>query len=179
MNAPEVVRRYAATLIEAAVETGVIDPVQEDVEGLVATLHQAADLVAFLANPLLGAQVQQNVLEELFAGKVQELTLNFLLLMAQRRRGNLLPEVLEAFLQLAEERAGLVRAEVRSAVELSEEQKEQLRQRLAAYTGSKILLQTQTDKSLRGGMIARVGDTVLDGSLTTQLERLHRQLTGM
>jgi F-type H+-transporting ATPase subunit delta len=178
MNAPEVVRRYAATLLETAAENQVLDQVQQDVEGLGATLEQSTELVEFLTNPLVDSQVQCRSLEELFSGKVQKLTLNLLLLMSQRRRADLIPQVLEAFLELAEERAGVMRAEVLSAVELSEAQVEQLRIRLAAYVGKEIRLQVQIDRSLKGGVVARVGDLVLDGSMATQLERLHKQLAG-
>jgi len=97
---------------------------------------------------------------------------------AQRRRAYLLPKVLETFLELAEERIGTVRAEVRSAVELSEEQAERLRERLTAYTGKNVRLQVRIDESLRGGLVVRIGDTTFDGSLDTHLERLHRQLSG-
>jgi F-type H+-transporting ATPase subunit delta len=172
------VYRYAATLLEAAVESGALAHVQQDAERLLATVRQSPDLSAFLRNSLLRAQVQSRALEELFAGKVQELTLRFLLLVAQRRRAGLLPEMLEAFLERAEERAGIVRVEVRSAVELSERQADQLRERLMAYTGRQVRLRTRVDGSLRGGLVAKVGDTVFDGSLATQLERLRRRLVG-
>jgi len=178
MNAPAFVHRYATTLLEAAVETQALEQVQEDVEHLVATLRQSPDLVSFLSNRLLEAQVQRNALEELLTGKVQELTLNFLLLMAQRQCAYLLPEVLETFLKLAEERIGTVRAEVRSVVELSEEQAERLRVRLAAYSDKEVRLHVQVDKRLRGGLVVRIGDTIFDCSLDTQLRRLHRQLSG-
>ena len=178
MNAPEVVRRYAATLADVAAETQIIESVQGDAERLVVTLRQSEELVSFLKDRLISAPVQVRVLEELFAGKVQELTLNFLLLMAQRRRANLLPEALEAFLELVAERAGIVSAEVRSTAALSAEQEERLREGLAACTGKSVRLQVRVDEGLGGGLIARVGDTVFDGSLATQLERLHRHLVG-
>ena len=78
MNAPEVVRRYAVTLLEAADETGVTDSVQRDAEGLVVTLRQSEELAEFLANPVVGAQVQVSALQQLFSGKIEELSLNFL-----------------------------------------------------------------------------------------------------
>jgi F-type H+-transporting ATPase subunit delta len=178
MNVPEVVRRYAVTLFEAAGERNALAQVQGDVEGLVATLRQSGELISFLDNPLLGVQVQRQTLERLFSGKVQELTLNFLRLMAGRRRAALIPAALEAFLMLVEERAGVVSAQVRSAAELSQEQRERLRARLAAYTGKQVRLEVRVDGSLRGGLVARVGDVVFDGSVNMHLERLRRRLVG-
>ena len=178
MKAPEVVQRYAGTLLDAAAETQVFAPVHQDVERLLATLDASAELVSFLTDRLIGEDVKGRVIEQLFTGKVQDLTLNFLLLLARRRRVGLLPEVLNACMELFDERAGVIIAEVRSAVELDEEQADNLRASLAAYTGKEIRLQARIDKKVRGGLIAQVGDTVFDGSLTTHLQRLHRQLVG-
>ena len=143
------------------------------------TLDQSAELTEALGNRLLSPQVLRNVLEGIFGGKVQQLTLNFLLLLADRRRAGLLAEILNDYLELADERAGLVMAQVRTAVALTPEQERQLHERLEAYTGRRVRLQTQIDANLKGGMVARVGDTVFDGSLAAHLQRLHRRLTGI
>ena len=178
MNAPEVVRRYAVTLLEAADETGVTDSVQRDAEGLVVTLRQSEELAEFLANPVVGAQVQVSALQQLFSGKIEELSLNFLQLMGSRGRTAIIAVVLQAFLELVAEREGVVGAEVRTAVELSPEQRQNLQDRLERYTGRSVRLETQVDASVRGGVIARVGDTVFDGSINTHLDRLRQRLAG-
>ena len=178
MNAPEVVRRYAVTLLEAADETGATEAVQRDVEGSVETLRQSAELTEFFANPLIGAEAQARALRQLFAGKVQELTSNFLQLMGTRGRAAIIGAALEGFIELIAEREGVVGAEVSSAVELSSEQRQNLQARLESYTGRKVRLEIQVDASVRGGVIARVGDTVFDGSLNTHLERLRQRLAG-
>ena len=178
MNAPEVVRRYATTLLETAVDTQIVEQVHADIGGIEATLDASADLQAFLVDRLVDGQTKHRVLEQIFAGKVAPLTLNFLILLARRRRVNLLPEIIEAFGGLYDERAGVVTAQVRSAQPLSEDHLDALRQRLSAYSGKQVHLQTEIDQSLKGGVVARIGDTVFDGSLTTYLTRLHRQLTG-
>ena len=178
MNAPEVVRRYAVTLLEAADETGVTDSVQRDAEGLVVTLRQSEELAEFLANPVVGAQVQVSALQQLFSGKIEELSLNFLQLMGSRGRTAIIAVVLQAFLELVAEREGVVGAQVRTAVELSPEQRQNLQDRLERYTGRSVRLETQVDASVRGGVIARVGDTVFDGSINTHLDRLRQRLAG-
>ncbi len=178
MNAPEVVRRYAVTLLDAAEETGVLDAVRKDVQGVLETMASSQELVDFLANPLLSVEVQDRTLVAIFDGKVQTLTRNFLSLVAQRRRAGILVAILSAFAEMVEEREGVVSAEVVSAVQLSEEQQGRLAERLAAYTGKQIRLHARVDAELRGGLVARVGDTVFDGSLNTHLERLRRRLVG-
>ena len=178
MKAPEVVRRFATTLLEAAAELKVEAQVQEDVERLQATLQSSAELDSCMRNRLIEPQVHRALLASLFGGKVQPLTLNFLFLLAERRRAGLLPEILTACTQMFDARRGILNAEIRSAVELSEDQRERFRQRLETYTGKQVRLQTRVDKSLRGGAIVQVGDTVFDGSLVRHLQRLHEQLAG-
>lgn len=178
MNAPEVVRRYAATLLDAAEETGVLDAVRADVQGVLETISNSQELDEFLINPLISPEVQDRTLVAVFDGKVQVLTRNFLSLIAQRSRASFLVSVLSAFTEMVEEREGILSAEVVSAVELSDEQQGRLADRLATYTGKQIRLHARVDSTLRGGLVARVGDTVFDGSLNTHLERLRRRLVG-
>lgn len=178
MKAPEVVRRYATTLLEAAEESNVLDSVRSDVQGVRLTLDQSKELAAFVGNRYVSATMQRGALERLFGGRVQSLTLNFLLLLTERRRTDLLPEMLQLFETLCDEKSGVISAEVRSAVPLGEDQVERLRQRLAEMSGKEVRLQVEVDPAVRGGAVAKVGDTVYDGSVTTYLERLHRHLVG-
>ena len=104
--------------------------------------------------------------------------MNFLQLMGSRGRTAIIAVALQAFLELVAEREGVVGAEVRTAVELSPEQRQTLQDRLERYTGRRVRLETQVDASVRGGVIARVGDTVFDGSINTHLDRLRQRLAG-
>ena len=179
MSATEVVRRYANTLLAAAAEAGVSDDVvRGDMEGVAATIEASDELGDFLRNRLVSAEVKEAALEQLFAGRAQPLVANFLRLLARRRRATLLPEIVAACVEILDERSGVRTAEVRSAVELTAEQQDGLRARLAAYAGGEIRLQTQLDPSLKGGVVARLGDTVFDGSLDMHLTRLSRLLRG-
>jgi len=80
---------------------------------------------------------------------------------------------------MVEERRGVLSAKVVSAIELDATQQNQLRGHLSSYFGKEISLHAEVDSSLRGGLIARVGDIVFDGSLNTHLERLRRRLVGV
>ena len=178
MKAPEVVRRYAATLLEAAEESSVLDSVRSDVQALRQALEQSEELASFVGNRYMSSSLQRGALERLFGGRVQSLTLSFLLLLTERRRTDLLPEMLELFEALCDERSGVISAEVRSAVPLGEDQIGRLRRRLAEISGKEVRLHVEVDPAIRGGAVARIGDTVYDGSVATYLERLHRHLVG-
>jgi len=179
MNAPEVVRRYAVTLLESAEESDILDAICQDVNGIISSIDSSKELGGFLVNPLLSAEVKENTLVALFDGKVDRLTLNFLALIAQRRRAGILRDVLASFIGMVEERRGVLTAKVVSAVELDATQQDQLRDHLSSYFGKDISLHAEVDSSLRGGMVAHVGDIVFDGSLNTHLERLRRRLVGV
>ena len=175
-KATELVRRYAVTLLEAAEETGVTGAVRRDLEGLAATLRASGQLREFLGNRLVDGATASSALEVLLAGKVQPLTLNFARLVAGRRRGHALADMVDAALAMLDERAGIDTAEVLSAAPLTPAQIEALEGRLSRYTGRAVSVQAQVDESLRGGLIARIGDTVFDASVDTQLRRLRHQL---
>ena len=178
MNIPEVVRRYAVTLLDAAQETGVEEEIKRDLQGIEATLDSSQELHVFLQNRLLGFKAKQEALEKLFADHVATLTMNFIRLLAQRGRAAMFSQITQACLQIIDERSGAATAHVRSAIALDEAQADRLRRRLAGYFGGDIRLDVNVDDTMRGGLIATVGDTVFDGSVEAHLRRLHRKLLG-
>ena len=112
MNAPEVVRRYAVTLLESAEESDSLDSVRSDVEGILVSIDSSEELREFLANPLLSAEIKEKTLIALFDNRVEKLTVNFLALIARRRRTGLLKDVLSTFIAMVEERLGVLSATV-------------------------------------------------------------------
>jgi F-type H+-transporting ATPase subunit delta len=103
---------------------------------------------------------------------------NFLMVLIDRRRVGSLAEIAEAFEVLLDERLGTVRANVTSALGLSDSQKARLQEELSRLTGSPVRLRFAVDPGLIGGIVARIGSTVYDGSVEGQLEALGRRLTG-
>jgi len=179
MNAPEVVRRYAVTLLESAEDSDILDSIRSDVDGILNAIDSSSELRELLANPLLSIEVKERTLVALFEGKVEQLTRNFLALIARRSRTGILRDVLSSFVAMVEERRGVMSAKVVSAVELDATQRDKLKSHLSSYFGKEISVHAEVDTSLTGGIIARVGDIVFDGSLNTHLERLRRRLVGV
>ncbi len=178
MNIPEVVRRYAVTLLDAAEETGALDNTRRDLEGIDAALNGSSELCDFLQNRLVSIDSKQAALEKVFEGRVEALAMNFMRLLVQRRRAEMLQETTQACLQIIDERSGVSTAHVRSATALDQSQTDHLRQKLSGYFGGEIRLEVSVDDAMRGGLIATVGDTVFDGTVEAQLQRLHRRLLG-
>lgn len=168
--------RYTEALIEAAEERGVLDQVTGDVRALVDLFEDSDELSAFIADPMMRSERKRAVLNSLLSGKVQVVTLNFLLLLCDNHRERLLESMLADFLAALEERQGIVTAQVTVAEALSTDQEKQLVDKLSAYSGKQVRLETTIDERLRAGFIARLGDQVFDGTLATQLNQLRQRL---
>ena len=172
----EVVERYTVALAEAAEERGALDSVATDMEGLSELLSSSEELRSFVEDPFPLPAQKQAAFRELLHGKIHEITLNFLILLCEKRRERPLGEMLSAFAKLMDERRGVIAAFVSSALELTDSQRSQLTERLARFSGKEIRLETEVDPSLKAGFVARLGDQVFDGTVESMLNRLHREL---
>ena len=172
-----VVQRYAAALADVAVERKIGDVVRRDLDAFAETFSSAADLRNALESPALNAEVKRRVIEDLAAAmKLDSAVRNFVFLLVDHRRTELLSEIQQAFREELNARLGIVEAEVTSARELSAGEKKELTSVLEQRTGKKIEAKFQEDGALLGGAIVRLGSTIYDGSVRDQLNRLREQL---
>jgi len=168
--------RYIEALIDAAQERQVLDRVADDVQALLGLFRESQELATFVADPMMRSERKRTVLNSLLSGKIQEVTLNFVLLLCDKHREHVIEELLADFLSVLEERRGILTAYVQVASALSSEQEKQLADKLSVYSGKQVRLETTVDAGLKAGFIARLGDQVFDGTLATQLNRLRQQL---
>lgn len=168
--------RYTSALIDAAQESGVLDRVEADVQALSDLLRASEDLRGFVADPMVQSAQKRAVLNNLLAGKIEDITLRFLLLLCDNRRERVLPELLSDFLSVLEDQRGQATAQVTVAAPLSTEQETQLIAKLSTYSGKQVRLETTIDEQLKAGFVVRLGDRVFDGTLATQLNRLRQRL---
>lgn len=173
----EIASPYAKALMSVANDHGAVDQVGGEVAELLEVLASSNELTSFLASPLMSADTKKGVLRQVAEGKVSDFLLNFLLLLVDRGRVAFLQPVLRQYQALLRERNQTVLAEVIAAVELSDEQKDAIRDRVKGMTGaSNVDLSVQLDPSLLGGLVIRVGSQVVDASLRGQLRRIGMQL---
>jgi F-type H+-transporting ATPase subunit delta len=169
--------RYAAALADVAVEKNRADQVRQELAQFIALLHESPQLGVLLGNPAVPRASKHRVLEALVALLGAGKTLrNFLFVVLDRERIQLLGEVQQAFDAQLDERQGITRANVISARELDDVEKVQLRGALEHISGKRVEAQYQLDPALIAGTVVRVGSTVYDGSIRTQLERLRARL---
>jgi F-type H+-transporting ATPase subunit delta len=169
-------RRYAVALLEVAVEGNFLEKVINDLQKIHEVLAGSHDLVVALKSPLINVDLKSKILEEIFRNEIDQKTMIFIKLLAHKKRANLLAAVISEFNALLDERNGIINADVKSAVKLSEDQAKELVNGLSQRTGKKIRARMSLDDSLIGGVTVKIGDTILDGSISHQLEMLRSSL---
>jgi len=172
-----VAERYAAALADVAVERKNSETIRQNLAMFVEAFSSIADLRNALESPALNAEVKRKVIAEV-AGKMglDVAVRNFIYLVVDHRRTEILPEIEQAFLSELNERLGIVDAEVTSAHELNDDEKRHLNTVLEQRTGKKVQARFQIDPALLGGALVRLGSTIYDGSVRDQLKRLREQL---
>lgn len=175
MTNVRVARRYAVALMKTAEENKQVDRIATDVELLDRLMRESHEFHLFLKNPVINKEKKQTVFAELFGKKLSSMTNDFLRLIAQKGREDLLPDIIQQFFALRDEKLGIVNVTIKAAVELSKDQQAKITRRFEGVTHKSVRLAFSLDKQVIGGFIARVGDTVYDGSVKRQLEMLREK----
>lgn len=171
-----VARRYAAALFTQALRNGVLDDQSADLSAAANLIAANGQFTALLNQPLVTEARKKKAINQALTGKVQAPTLAFLGLLVDKRRIGILPEIEAEFRRLVREQNRVASATAVSATPLTPDQLAALEKSLEARTGKDIELTTEVDPSLIGGVLIRLGDTILDGSVRGNLDRLREQL---
>jgi len=166
-------RRYAEAAFQIATRDGSIETWRRELE--LATAATNGELMAVLANPALPLEQRLAAANGIFASLSQPVR-NIVFLLVRRGRIEQLPRVTDEFVRLDERRQGISHATATSASPLTDLEVKALTARLEQMTGGRVALETDVDASLLGGLIVRVGDRLIDGSVRGRLERLRNQL---
>ena len=173
-----VASRYARALADA-VGRGATDPRQVlgQLRAVSQMVETSPELRTVLLSPAVPPARKRAVMSRLApAAGLSGVVLNFLFVAIDRRRANILGEIADAFETVLDERSGVVRAEVQSAAELNERQRAAIQQELSRVAGKQVRCEFAVDPALIGGVVARVGSTVYDGSVRTQLASMRERL---
>jgi F-type H+-transporting ATPase subunit delta len=180
--ASAVASRYARALVDVVLAPGSTLRPEDAVSQLRAAAQmvaQSAELRTALLTPAIQTSRKRAVMAKLLDGmSASTFIRNFLFVIIDHRRIGILNDIQEAFEVLLDERLGYVRAEVTSAAPLDQQRSAELESELGRLTGKRMRLRFAVDPALIGGMIARIGSTVYDGSVRGQIQQLRRQLTG-
>ncbi len=177
MTGTNVARRYAKAILEIGVETSSLPALVEQVTMVAESYAASPELRRALDNPLVALEAKRAILKEVAdrAG-VTPIVKHTLLLLGDRRRLHALPAIAQLLREMADAKQGILRAEVTTAVRLSDGYYAKLQVELEKMTGQKVAIDRREDPAILAGVIARIGDRVYDGSLRTRLTELGNAL---
>jgi F-type H+-transporting ATPase subunit delta len=171
-----VARRYAQAFFSIAREKNLIDQLEQELQQVVETINSNGELRILMYHQLVAPQDKKAMIAQVFSGDVSETTLNFLYFIIDKYRISYLQEIYGAFVVYANEARNIADAQVRSANALSDEEIKAIEQNLVKATGKNIRLSNEVDPNLIGGVVVRIGDKVIDGSIRRRLGRLKENL---
>lgn len=173
----EAAPKYARALFELGERDGKLDVFSDQLKTLVSTLNSHPELRQFMFHPQVKAEVKKDTIQKVFGQDVEKMILNMLMLLVDRRRISGINTVWDEFRRLVNVAHNLEEAEVTTAVSLSKEAETALQQKLSKLTGKNIILHNKVNPLILGGVVVRIGDKLIDGSVVRQLGDLRRVLT--
>lgn len=168
-------RRYAQAIFALAKEQNKLEQWSQDLETIVSVLAEP-EVQNFLENPKTSRESKQQFVTNTLSGRTNPEALNLARLLIQRERQSHVTGIKDEFVRLWNQERGIVEAEVTVAESLSPDEEKAIQQKLSALTGRTVTIRTSVDPAIMGGLVARVGDTLIDGSVRTRLQNLKKQL---
>jgi F-type H+-transporting ATPase subunit delta len=170
------VEAYARAALEVARSEGMLGEVEDDLFRFARVFEGTDDLRMALTDPSLPADRRMAVVEELMGGKALNVSAALASFIVGIGRANELPAIVDRFVELAAQEREHEVAEVRTALALTDEQRDRLARALSDATGKQVEVKVIVDESVLGGIVARIGDTVIDGTVRHRLEQLKEQI---
>ncbi len=167
---------YARALFEVARAEGTIDEVEDELFRFARSYESSDELRSALTDDQIPAAKRQAIVEDLLGGKATSTTTQLVSMVVGSGRGRDLPAIIDKLVARAANSKNLSVAQVRSAVALTDDQQHRLKAALANATGQQVDLKVIVDPSVLGGIVASVGDTVIDGSVRTRVDQLKSRL---
>lgn len=172
-------KRYAKALFAVGKEEDAFDEYTEALNGFAEMYATIPEVLDGLTNFIYPQDVREKVMAELVkSAGLTGVMANFMNLLAQKRRADVLPDIAETFQAMVDEEHNVCQGMVVTATEIDADLKEKVKETLEKITGKQVTLNTAVDETIIGGMVAKVGDLVFDGSIKTQLAGLKESIKG-
>ena len=168
--------RYSKALFELALEKGQLSEIEKDLSSIKEIIIKTEEFQKFLLNPLIQAKSKTDLLKKTFKDSINPLSMNFLILTSSKKRSEFIEEIIARFEVLALDHNNILSVQLYSAVSLNPDQIEAIQNRLEKKTGKEVRLVEIIEKSIIGGFIVKIRDSVIDYSLKRQLERLKEKM---
>lgn len=168
--------RYASAFYSNAEDKNILDSVADDMRMIYETLEGSRELRYHLASPILKDEKKTDILNAIFADKVNPDSINFLRFIVSKKRIGIISDIVKRFNDIHDINTGTADAEITTAVDIDESQKEELKSQLEQFTKKKLRLNYNVDASIIGGFKVKIADRIIDASLKNQLKKLRKAL---
>ncbi len=168
-------RRYAQAIFEIAQRQNKIDDWMADLNNMAQTFDEP-EVKRYFKNPESPRTLKRTFVQNVLAKNVSPAALNLAMLLVQHGREAYIDAIRTEYTRMVNRLRGIEIAQVTTAVPVDEAEKQQIQQRLSRITGKEVQVELRVDPSIIGGIVARVGDTLIDGSVATRLQALRKQL---
>lgn len=171
-----IAKRYADALVESAKDSNLLQKVFDDLKLVESTLTTSTELKEFLEKPVISHDDKKDVIAQVFKNSVSEATLNFLLLLVDNNRFNLFEATVVEYSDRLDEINNIVKVKVVSAVDLNEDMKNKLIQKLEQKVSKKVVADYVLKPEIIAGLVIEINDKTIDTSLKTKLNNMKKQL---
>ncbi|WP_251861559.1 F0F1 ATP synthase subunit delta [Clostridium sp. Marseille-Q2269] len=169
-------RRYALALYEVAEQNNKVDEYLRDLRDVVNIIKNNEDVLKVLKHPEISTSRKKNIFTEIFKDKIDNQLLSFLLVLIDKDRILYLEEKLKQMEKIYLEKNNMILANIKTVIPLLKEEKEELIKKLENRYNKTIILEEELDKNILGGVYVRVGDDVIDGTLSTKLKSIKKKM---
>lgn len=169
--------KYAQALCELANQHNILIEAEEQLANVVKLAEDNSDLKTLLYHPLISGAAKKETIVKLFGEELHPIVKNFLLLLVDKHREAALPAIHREYILISNTLRNIIVADVTTAMPLSAEQEQSLAGKLGEMTGKQVKLKQQIDTSLIGGVVVKIGDKLIDGSVARQMSMLQAALT--
>lgn len=176
MKADPIVKAYAQALYQIALAEDAVDKAEDELFQIRKMMESQRELREFLRDPNLPADGKKKALSEILADKASRLTINHLEFVIDQGRGDLIPQIAEVFSDTVFAARNQAVAEVTTAIPLTPELSESLQKKLSQVIGREVVIKNLVDESILGGVVVRLEDRVINGSVRHSLDELHESL---
>ena len=172
----QLARKYGMAIFEIAQEENKLDKYGQELAEICSELFTVPELKDFLTNPQIQPQPKKDLMAKLSASRLSPVMFNFVMLLIDKRRIGLLEAINDCYQDLSNKAQGIVIADVTTAYEMRAPQQLKLSDKLKAGTGRKVKMRLHIDKDIIGGIVVKIGDNRIDGSVTGRLQSLKAEL---
>lgn len=172
----QIAERYAQALFNLGIEEGNFEEIKVELKEIVELIERNQEVNNLLKHPKLSNDQKKEILNEIFEGRATKTIINFIKLLIDKGRINCLVAIYNRFKELVDIKQNRLEVEVISPVELAEIYQKKLKNKIESLTNKEVILNTTIKPELLGGLILKIGDKVLDGSLVNHLKKLEDKL---